>query len=128
RSQIHAGRRLRWRCMMSSAMATRTGSAPPPMTRLAVLLGRSAAAGADGGDRRYRVPARPRPQGRHGVDGRGYRVGGPFVVDPPSDEVRPCLGRVALDAEADRTHPVDRLQELGVGQADPGLRVSLFGN
>jgi hypothetical protein len=47
------------------------------------------------------LPARTRPSRRHGVDGCGYRVGGPLVVDPPSDEVRPRFGRIPLDREED---------------------------
>src|SRR6185437_3271626 len=70
----------------------------------------------------------PDHRGRHGVDGGGHRIRRSLVVDPPSDEVRPGLGRVALDREPDLAHPGYRVQELGVGQAGRGVRAGLVGD
>src|SRR2546430_11019264 len=51
---------------------------------LATRLLRKACGGA--------VTAGSRPQRWHGVDGEGHRVGGLLVVEPPADEIGPCLG------------------------------------
>src|SRR5215475_15824372 len=74
---------------------------------------------ADRGNRAGGWSALAGPQGRHGVEIGGERVGGLFVVDPPADEILPCLGGVALDREVDLAHPVDRAEEVLIGQADP---------
>src|SRR5437588_9114540 len=92
------------------------------------LLGRSAAPWTERSDRRHRVAARSGPQSRHGIDGSGHRVGGPLVVDPPPDELRPGLLRSALDREAHLAHPGHRVEKLGVGQAYPGFRIGLIRN
>ena len=100
----------------------------PLRARSCGRAGRPAERGADGRDLRRRVFARAGPLGLHRVDGGGYGVGGPLVVDPPPDEVRPRLRGLALDREVDLAHPGDRLEELAVGEADRRFRVGLLGN
>jgi len=69
------------------------------------------------GDGWAAAPAGARPQGRHGVYGGGYRVGGLLVVDPTAGEICPRVGGVAFDGKVDLAHPADRVEELLVAQA-----------
>src|SRR4249919_3708547 len=92
------------------------------------LLGRSSTRRADWGDGGSAAPARARPERRYGVDGGGHGIGRLLVVDPPADEVRPCIGRVALDREVNLAHPGYRVEELLVAQADSAAWVGLIGH
>jgi hypothetical protein len=65
---------------------------------------------------------------RYSVDGGGHGVGGPLVVDPPADEVRPCVGRLTLDREVHLAHPGDRREELLIAQADAAVGVGFLGD
>src|ERR1700678_416700 len=89
------------------------------------LRGGGAGSGRGGGGGGGGAAARARPQGGHGVDGGGHRVGGVLVVGPPAYEVRPGLLGGALDREADLKQPVHRLGELLVGEGDLARRFGL---
>jgi hypothetical protein len=80
------------------------------------------------GDGWAAAPAGARPQGRRGVYGGGYRVGGLLVVHPPADEICPRVGGVAFDGKVDLAHPADRVEELLVAQADSVAGIELLGN
>src|SRR5215467_12124570 len=92
------------------------------------LFGRPTERRADRGNRAGGRPALAGPEGRHGVEVGGDRVGGLFVVDPPADEILPRLGGVALDGEIDLAHPVDRAEEVLVAKADPAVGVGFVGH
>src|ERR1700722_20731985 len=103
-------------------LADRSVVGCPPLP-LALAAARRAARG----HLRLAVPTRAGPEGGDGVDGRGDLVGRALVVDPPADEVGPGVGRLAGDLEAALVHPADRLEELLVGERDPGLRARFLG-
>ena len=43
------------------------------------------------------MAAGPGPQRWRGVDGEGQRVGGLLVVNPPADEIGPCISGVTVN-------------------------------
>src|SRR5260370_1858440 len=79
----------------------------PPLGR--GLFGRSSEWWANGRDGGGAALTGARPQRRHGIDGGGYRIGGLLVVDPPADEISPCLRRGPLYGAVRRADPGDGL-------------------
>src|ERR1700684_1856979 len=77
--------------------------------------------GAQRLDLRATVPARSGPLGPYGVDGVGHQVGGPLVVAPPADKVRPGIGWVPFQREVDLLHALHPFEELLVQQGDAVL-------
>src|SRR5882757_2224951 len=88
--------------------------------------GRPSERRTDRGYGRDRAAARSRPQRRDGAYLGGNRIGSLLVIDPPANEIRPCLGRITLDREFDLAHSGDRVQVLLIAQADPPARVRLI--